>query len=150
MALYSSLILHVRHFRKKSTNRCKKGAQTFGFWVQKQAVGASGSIDSFILVDFGGFKQLLIFRCWFWAPKSRSGKLRSAPASSGRIRPAPTGRPGASTQFPGFHREGGKGGGLSKKNNLNAGPRRVGGSLVPKPSTHQLVIHDCSDLSFDF
>ena len=51
-------------------------------------MGASGSIDPFILVDFGGFEKLLNFRCRFWASKDRSGKLRAAPTGSGRLRPA--------------------------------------------------------------
>ena len=60
-----------------------------------------------------------------------SGRLRPAPGGSGRLWPAATGSAGDFTRIPGVRREGGKGGGIPRKNHLNAGPpegRRICGS----------------------
>ncbi len=45
-----------------------------------------------------------------------------------KLRPAPGGNDQCSTEILGVHQEGGyKGAEISEENNLNAGPRRVGG-----------------------
>ena len=53
LALYSSLILHFRPFRKKSKNRCQKGSQKFRILVQKLILGAPGTSQGSILRIFG-------------------------------------------------------------------------------------------------
>ena len=69
LALYSSLITHFRRFRKKSKNRCQKGAQKLCFFVQKRASDAAGSINSAIGSVFGRFQKSLFFCCRSERPK---------------------------------------------------------------------------------
>ena len=53
LALYSSLISHFCNFRKKSKNRCQKGAQKLWFLIQNATLDAQGSIYPTFFDDFG-------------------------------------------------------------------------------------------------
>lgn len=61
------------------------------------------------------FSKMCVFRCRFLVSKSRSGKLRAAPAGSDRLRPVPAGPPGWKTVIGEVHREGGKRGRVSNR-----------------------------------
>ena len=61
LALYSSLILHFRHFRTISKKQCKKAYKKLLSLVQKPALGAQGLIDSAFFDDLGELETSQFF-----------------------------------------------------------------------------------------